>query len=513
MKKILSLLTASLFVLVAAHAQEPSAPCGLTPSDRTILEQRLQANVAANGDAAERSGVVQYVPIHFHLVAGSDSTGRQKINKVLDQLCEMNNFYSPQDIRFYFTPHPIYGLFDKSINNDNVYDNQTNNFIMQNRRHNAALNVFVTNLAVSGNPPIPGAITLAYYNIPKDWIVSRKDQINGNGNGTLSHEVGHFFSLLHPFNGWDFDVFDSSYPGFPNAPSVSPLGVPTEKMDGSNCTTAGDYVCDTPPDYNFLESDCVYTGGAKDPMGVLVDPMENNIMSYFSNCVYAFTPQQGDLIHTDLNSASRNYLDNNFVPAAESITTPNDLLTIPAGGDTTDFYDQVTFEWLPVAGATYYLFEIDITSTYSTTNSQEIVLAGTSLTLTNLQSNRTYYWRVRPFNEYYTCTTAKQRTFRTSTVSVTGLNEITGLNGWNVSPNPMASGNAVRILANVENGFSANISVLDAAGRPVYRQINTAFLAGNSAIELPLGELPNGLYFVVIDNAEGRSTRKLTVIR
>lgn len=510
MKKIFSLLTANILFLVAIQAQEYSAPCGLTPADRSELEQRLQANFA-NPNAGERSGVVQYVPICFHLVAGSDSLGRHKINKVLDQLCEMNEFYSPQDIRYYLSPHPTYGLFDRSINNDNVYNNQSNNFIMTNRRHNNALNVFVTNDVVSGNPPIPGAVTLAYYNIPKDWIVSRKDQINGNGNGTLSHEVGHFFTLLHPFNGWDFTPFDNTYPGFPNAPSTSPQGVPTEKMNGSNCTTAGDYICDTPPDYNFLENDCVYTGGALDPMGVPVDPMENNIMAYFSGCVYAFTNQQGVAIHNSLNSAARNYLDNTFVPAAEEIVTPNDLLTLPAGGDTVDYYNQVSFEWQSVPGATYYLFEIDITSAYSTPNSQEIVLPGTSLTLTNLQPNRTYYWRVRPFNEYYSCNLGKQRTFRTSGVS--GVNQITGLSGWNVSPNPLGSGQVARILANAETAFDANVSVVDAMGRMVYRQTNTAFPAGNSTLELPLGELPDGLYFVVIDNNEGRSTRKLTVIR
>ncbi|MEZ4948184.1 MAG: hypothetical protein R2784_02135 [Saprospiraceae bacterium] len=50
---------------------------------------------------------------------------------------------------------------------------------------------------------------------------------------------------------------------------VSPNGSPTELQDGSNCTTAGDKICDTPPDYNFglINGNSCY-GGAKDPNGV-----------------------------------------------------------------------------------------------------------------------------------------------------------------------------------------------------------------------------------------------------
>lgn len=509
MKKTISTL-AALLALATLPAQEQTGVCGMTPDDRNQIEQRL-LNHLAQPVAQERSGVVQYVPIHFHLVANTAGAGRHKEWRVLDQLCEMNEFYSLQDIRFYLSPHPTHGLFDKSINNDNVYENQTNTFVMENRRHDNALNVFVVQEAVSGNPPIDGAITLAYYNIPRDWIVSRKDQINSNGNGTLSHEVGHFFSLLHPFNGWDFEVFDNSYPGFPNAPSVSPLGVPTELMNGSNCNTAGDYICDTPPDYNFLEPDCVYNGGAKDPNGVLVDPMENNIMSYFSNCNYAFTNEQGDIIHTDLNSNNRNYLDNTFEPVATEITTPADLLIAPIGAQTVDFYNNVSFEWLAVEGATHYLFEIDVVSSFSTINSQAFVLTGTTHTLTNLQPNRTYFWRVRPFNYYYTCNGPVQNSFKTSSTS--GIDNIEGLNGWTVSPNPLGSDNVVHIGIDAASGFDARLSVVDATGRTVFTRSEASFPAGSSSFDIALDQLSNGLYFIVLENAQGRATRKLSVVR
>lgn len=512
MKKITSVLVAGLLTLGLAQAQTQTGVCGTSMADQQLSEARLLQNLEHASMASDRGSVPQYVPIHFHLVANTAGQGRIKETRVLDQLCELNASYECNEMRFYLKPHPTHGLFDKSINNDAVYDSQDNLFIMENRRHTSALNVFVTNVADSGNPN-PIGIVLAYYSPSKDWIVSRKDQISGTGNGTLVHEVGHFFSLRHTFYGWESDPFTNGSPGWPTAPAVSPGGVATERMNMSNCNSAADLICDTPPDYNFgiIDNDCVYTGGAKDPLGVTVDPMENNYMGYFANCNYAFTPQQCDVVLEDLNTPQRNYLDNTFTPAAETITTPEALLVLPAGADTVDAFDQVTFEWQNVPGATYYLFEIDIVSSYTTPNAQTFLLTGTSHTLTNLQANRKYFWRVRPFNEYYTCSPAKQSFFNTPAVVAT--DNVAGLTGWEVSPNPLNSGNAARVLINTETGFEAALGVFDATGRQVYRQEGSVFPAGNSVFELSLGDLPDGLYFIVLENATGRAVRKLVVLR
>lgn len=511
MTRIFFTLAALLMLATVSFAQTPQqGVCGTTIADQQLMDELMPAGELVPV-ASERSAV-QYVPIHFHLVADSDGNGRHKITRALDQLCDLNAAYEPNDMRYFLRPHPTYGLFDKSINSDNVYSNQSNTFTMNNRRLNNAVNVYVTNIADSGNPN-PIGIVLAYYSPTNDWVVSRKDQINGTGNGTIPHEVGHFFSLRHTFFGWESAPFQPGSAGWPIAPSVSPGGIPTEKMDGSNCTTAGDYICDTPPDYNFglLVSNCQYNGGAKDPMGVLVDPMENNYMGYFSDCDYEFTPGQFSQVTTNLNSASRNYLDNTFTPAAETIVTPEELLTLPAVGDTVDFYNTVYFEWQSVAGATYYLFELDINSTYTSPLSQEIVSTGTSLTLTNLQANRTYYWRVRPFNEYYTCNGAKQRTFRTPGVS--GTDNIAGLAGWVVAPNPLTAGQTARVAVKADQAFDANMTVYDLAGRTVYQQTGLQFPAGDSTLQLALDNAPNGMYYIVLENANGRAARKLIISR
>lgn len=94
----------------------------------------------------------------------------------------------------------------------------------------------------------------------------------GTGVGTLLHEMGHYFGLPHTFEG---------------------SGV--ELVDGSNCETAGDGICDTPAD-PFVEgedmaeyvSDCRFISLKVDANGEYYRPDIGNIMSYYP-CTCGFT--------------------------------------------------------------------------------------------------------------------------------------------------------------------------------------------------------------------------------
>jgi hypothetical protein len=95
----------------------------------------------------------------------------------------------------------------------------------------------------------------------------------GGGSGTLAHEMGHFWGLPHTFEN----------PG-------------QELANGSNCTTAGDQLCDTPADpYSgpgiTYVTDCVFTWMGLDPNGEFYDPDIGNIMSYY-DCTCHFSYQQ-----------------------------------------------------------------------------------------------------------------------------------------------------------------------------------------------------------------------------
>lgn len=104
---------------------------------------------------------------------------------------------------------------------------------------------------------------------------------------TLSHEMGHFFGLYHTFE--------------------TSIGV--ELINGSNCTIAGDLICDTPADPGGANGmDCQLNPYIADNNGNWYVPQIGNIMSYYSpSCKCGFTTQQFNRMIQQFKT-NRNYL-------------------------------------------------------------------------------------------------------------------------------------------------------------------------------------------------------------
>ena len=108
---------------------------------------------------------------------------------------------------------------------------------------------------------------------------------SGSANaGTIAHETGHIFSLEHTFGTGDVLA----------AAAGEPFESTDELVDGSNCGSAGDFVCDTPADpYIFPSGDetepvtyfenCIFVYDSLDANGHYYDPHPGNIMSYYSS--------------------------------------------------------------------------------------------------------------------------------------------------------------------------------------------------------------------------------------
>lgn len=99
----------------------------------------------------------------------------------------------------------------------------------------------------------------------------------------ISHEMGHCLGLYHTFHGLC-------------------EGGCAELVIGSNCTTCGDFVCDTPPDpqtFQVSQSTCLWNGntcgvGANDANGDPYNPATNLVMAYIDPvCMQIHTAGQG----------------------------------------------------------------------------------------------------------------------------------------------------------------------------------------------------------------------------
>lgn len=503
-----SMIFLAFAATLAAQPQTP--PCGMSPEDVAELNVRLLQNLEAlrNNPNPLEFRTVRNVPLTFHMVANTDASGRVAELDVFEQLCALNEDYAGMDIQFYIKKLNY-------INNSTVHQTHANAFpFMQFQRDLGSVNIWIVQDATPAGDGL--GTTLGYYSPGFDWIVMRKDEI-GDG-ASLSHELGHYFSLDHPFNGWDFEPYDPAIHGTP-APATSPGGVPTEKQDGSNCATAGDYLCDTAPDYNlgFGWPNCNYTGGAKDPMNVVIDPDEKLFMGYFLNCPraeYYFSSQQQQLINQDLSTRATLPIGNIRRVILSStfnfqVITQVPQLVYPINNEVTPGYNSVTFTWNGVPGSDAFILEVSRLPNMSVLSYTDLVF-GTSKTVTNLQADKSYYWRIKPLNYYYACAPfTATGLFKTGTA--TSINDLPFVSEWSVSPNPVADG--AQLFVNVESSqlFNSEIALYSATGQAVKVMNNQAIVPGKNSIVVPVNDLQAGVYFLSLQTTEGRLTQRVVV--
>lgn len=515
--KFTSLIMA-LLVLPAFNYAQNQFTCGTSRADLDRITQRLLENkhlLQENG-LEDRNEVI-YVPITFHIV-GETTTGNGSVSegKVLEMLCGINEYYAVQNIQFYIKRFNY-------IKNTSLYNNPGSfggeSAILSNKKFDS-INMYLPNSA--GTPGV-----LGYYlegdNYDSDWIIIIKNQVSYAAASTPAHELGHFFSLLHTFNGWECEQYDVSIHGV-QVPLLAPCSnqqppynsVQNECQDGSNCEIAGDFICDTPPDYDFgygFSPSCgEYPSNAvMDPCGEYVNPDEHNMMGYFIDCdSYHFSEIQKDLIHTDLvNNSHRNYLESNYVPNTAVVTGTPTLLT-PANNFTGAAYNSITFSWSAVPGADKYLLEIDRFSSFTVDPYRVIVNGTTKVVNEYFEANKSYKWRVTPFNEYSTCA-SPSTVFSLTTGAQVGTVEIRGINDWTISPNPVYDGSEIAMDLTAYESFDAQLQMYDINGRLIQSQPIKVNSGENSfSLTLPAG-IANGVYSVSIINATGVLNKKLVI--
>jgi len=178
--------------------------------------------------------------VYFHIVRESNGSGgfnSSLLNEVTEKL---NDAFNPHllyvnNLGFDYINNSTYYNIDDTGNNNSEF-----NALVQINNRPDAINIYIVNNAVSYAGRANGILSQALV-IESSWVNTQ----------VVSHEVGHCLDLWHTFQG--------------TAANTSGCA---EAINSSNCTTCGDYVCDTPADANTGNS-----GG--------YTPDMDNIMSYY----------------------------------------------------------------------------------------------------------------------------------------------------------------------------------------------------------------------------------------
>ena len=517
-KSKLSLLALALVTTVASVSAQHQhrGECGVTYEMEQQLPVYSQKDVQLFKEAHPERFAAINIPVTFHTVADFDGEGRSKRLGILNSLCRMNRDYAPHGIAFYLKD----GGFNE-IDNGTIFSAPGapgSGSIIQSFKDGSSMDLFVTENASTGSE-IGNDVVLGFYSPGGDYIILRKQEM-ADSSATMSHEVGHYFTLRHPHSGWNdhypIDIFGTTVP-FTSIPGWSTNGVDipasgalVELMDGSNCEIAGDRLCDTPPDY-LLGLDgfgCFGNFGVFDPNGDALESQRNLSMGYFGNCTkYVFSPEQIDRVKLNIASPGRNFLDNTHTPNETEIT--GDLaITSPGVQEKIDTYDGVEVSWEGVQDADLYLVEIvnflDPSDFYEYTTSNE------SIYVTDLEPDKVYFLNVKPYNDAYTCYPEAGLPFLTGN-QPTAVEDPSFVSDFIVYPNPSKANQDIIVEMTSDWSGNATISISDLTGKVVKSQSVQVSNGKQQLVASQNGDIQSGVYFLQLATAKGNVTRKIVI--
>lgn len=484
-----------------------------TVHDEAFMK-RLEQNVRNTNTTVEKGFVSRFVPIAIHVVANTDGSTAMKKAEIYDKFCKLSERFQDADMVFY-------------IDEINYIYNSTANLrprastsisLFNDNRNNGAVNIYLVSETRDAQGNETGSA--GYYNGQNDFVVMLKREYGGT-NFTLEHEIGHFFSLAHTHYGWEGDISQNEVPNGYN-PEVHGDTVTIEYIEGStqvagsralvelvdmsNCTTAGDKICDTPPDYGFGQACgcCTMIYDVWDKNGDKIEPMMDNIMSYSQGCSpFIFSAEQSLVMQTDYDTDRRSYLRNGPINEYTPIESAPVILS-PVDGQTFDNFNGALLEWEPVEHADYYMIEI------SGTQQLEYETTDTEIYITDLRPNGTYLLDVKAVNEFGTNCIPTTKIFFVTGTGSTSVNELSFVQDLNVYPNPASKNQDIEISFESDKNIPATVSLIGLDGALMWKS-NNNLNSGINKFRVPTTNFASGLYLLEINTKEGVIVEKVII--
>ena len=259
-------------------------------SIRSELKKTESSFLSKSSSSKARHDIkFEEIPIKAHIIRNSNGDNGLSADALNQSIDDLNDIFKKAFIQF---------VLDEDINyidDDGFcrFNKSDENELTKNNYAKGYLNIYFTeNLENQAQNSICG-----YANISDGAnLIFVKNSCVTNGS-TLPHEIGHLLSLIHTHG--------------PNDNQT------TELVDGSNCDTDGDGICDTPADPKLssenVDNFCNYIGTETDANGDRYYPDTRNIMSYaYKGCRTQFSNQQSARMY-----AFYQYIKNEFINFSE----------------------------------------------------------------------------------------------------------------------------------------------------------------------------------------------------
>ena len=532
MKNLTLLLFFGLFfspLSIFAQNAPTHQGCSTSMDDQQVLLKNMIELRQRHPNVATARGFI-YVPVWFHIVTKTDGTGGTTEANIAEMLCGWNTIYEDcgSEMQFY-----IKGF--TTINLDALYNEQqsaTSVARMRTAKKADALNVYLTNNAGVGANP--NEVVLGYYSnrtttndaeYSNDWIVCINSQVNKTGAITIAHESAHMMGLVHTFFGWEGGGFIpfGTVTCAPATVTYNGRVMQVEKVARTsptkNCDVAADGFCDTPADYAsppFNINNCIWTGTARDPDCVPINPDETNMMGTYLSyiCTKQFSTEQIAAMRNNLqNHPQRAYLrDNSVTPP---LTTTLVTLISPANNATTAYFNNITLDWEDVPTALGYAVDVSrFSSFFGTTKSffgtrSEVNINTTNAPNIGLTAGVRYYWRVRAIVPFKNCNNLTATgAFTTGTLNT--VNEMGGVTHFSVSPNPLSKSPYLSLQMTSATAFDAQIKLFNTIGALIKTEYRR-FPIGVSSQEVSISGLTIGTYILSVESEKGVLNKRIII--